>query len=406
MIKSIRQIIVRRIPYVLFNWRYMFPVQNSTLRLRRKVFLHAFPGRSRIIWILVALFNYTKWYLYNGWIQLFKVWKRFSPVLFAEAGILRKKQFIDLLKLVFVQTTPPQFYYSYRLYRYPAIEWISFIYTNELPNWHLIMSPMLSKKSRNILTDKAVFAQEMQKQGLPVIKGKDIHKGNRISKEQLFQQSSLFLKPLCGSQQMGVLRLLYRTSSGVYSLIISEDEEINNCEQIHSFIQALIKEQDYLIQPLLKNHPDLQAFSPFETLITIRLVTIWTGSKAKAVSAVLELPKDAYSGYIYALPVDIGDGRIKTIMDFPVTYPEDMRQVSRRFARQPVIYWNELVDTALRAHANFPDLFSIGWDLAVTPEGVKLIEGNINWAVAPHQIAGPDLMPVFVKYAQTNLAFK
>lgn len=58
-----------------------------------------------------------------------------------------------------------------------------------------------------------------------------------------------------------------------------------------------------------------------------------------------------------------------------------------------IIHWDEVVDIAQKAHSCFSDLFSIGWDLAVTPDGVRLIEGNINWAVDPHQINKPLLMP-------------
>nr|WP_319997136.1 sugar-transfer associated ATP-grasp domain-containing protein [uncultured Draconibacterium sp.] len=397
------RILRRNVPYAIFSWRYLLPGQSAVVRLHKLVFLHAFLGESRVVWFVIALFSYTRWFAFQGWIQLWTVWKKLSPVLQEETGITRNKQFADLLKLVFGQTTPPLFYYSYRLYCYSTIEWLNFIYTHELPNWHLLMSPNLGEKTRNTLTDKAVFAQEMQKRGLPVIKGDVIVKGSIVSNKQLFRQSSLFLKPLCGSQQNGIYRLFYQESSGGYSLILSEDDEINNCEQIITFVQSLINEQDYLVQPMLQNHPVLQVFSSFKTLITIRLITICTDNKAKAISAVLELPRNDYSGYIYALPVDVCEGIIEKITDFPVTYSDEMCQMLRRFVGQAVIHWRELVDVALRAHTNFSDLYSIGWDLAVTPEGVKLIEGNINWAVAPHQLNGPALMPYFIKYAKPNL---
>jgi hypothetical protein len=400
---SLWKILRRSVPYAIFSWRYLLPGQSQAVKLHKEVFLRADSNHLRTGWWVIAFYNYGKWYLFQGGISLFKTRGKYSPVLYNQAGISRKRQFADLLRLVFLHTTPAVYYYHYRLYRYSYRQWFDFIYTFELPSWHRAISPHISPETEKILSDKNAFAQKMQKQGFPIIEGKVISKGSRVSNEQLFRQSSLFLKPLCGSRQEGIFRIRYQTMPGVYSLIKSEDEEINDCERILSFVQSLINEQDYLIQPLLKNHPELQAFSPFENLITIRLITIWTGSKAKAVSAILELPKDAYSGYVYALPVDIKNGMIKAITDFPVTYTEDMRQVSSRFSGRQVIYWNELVDTALRAHANFPDLFSIGWDLAVTPEGVKLIEGNINWAVALHQIAGPDLMP---EYLKTNTEYR
>jgi hypothetical protein len=43
---------------------------------------------------------------------------------------------------------------------------------------------------------------------------------------------------------------------------------------------------------------------------------------------------------------------------------------------------------ALRAHRVFYDFPSVGWDVAVTPEGPVLIEGNYNWNVVLTQQAG------------------
>ncbi len=78
----------------------------------------------------------------------------------------------------------------------------------------------------------------------------------------------------------------------------------------------------------------------------------------------------------------------------------------KQFAGHDVIHWQELENTALQAHANFPDLFSIGWDLTVTPEGVKLIEGNINWAVNAPQMNEPALMPEYLLYARPKRNIK
>jgi hypothetical protein len=38
--------------------------------------------------------------------------------------------------------------------------------------------------------------------------------------------------------------------------------------------------------------------------------------------------------------------------------------------------WNEAVSVALRAHAAFPDLMIIGWDIALLESGALLVEGN------------------------------
>ena len=390
-------------PYAILSWRYLLPRQSAAVRLHKLFFLHAWPNRPRVVWLVIAVFSYTKWFVFQGWVQLLRVWKKLSPVLQKENGISRNKQFIGLLKLVFLQTTPPVYYYRYRLYRYTTLEWLNFIYTHELPNWHGVMSLGVSPKTTNLLSDKAAFAQEMQKQGLPVIDGIVIRKGSRLTQGQLFQQKSLFLMPLCGNRKIGAYGLEYHSSTDSYSLIISEDATVDSREELLSFFQSQIEKQDYLAQPFLLNHPDLQKLSEYHSLITFRVVTIWAENRVLPISAIAEFPVNDSSGYVYPLPVDLQNGTILALKEKSVT---TKREIEPKFEHVPghrIVHWHELVEIAQKAHAVFPDLFSIGWDLAVTPEGVKLIEGNINWAVAPHQLNGPVLMPAHISYARQDI---
>jgi len=399
----IRQLIKRSAPYAIFSWRYLSLKQSPSVRLHRLVFLDAQPALPRIGWWVIALYSYGIWFGFQGWIRLWKTWKKFSPILMEHSGISRTKQFLDLWRLVFLQTTPPIYYYRYRLYHYAPREWMDFIYTYELPTWHRVMSPNLSQKTATLLSDKAAFAQEMQKQGLPVINGMVIPKGSCVSKEQLFQQSSLFLKPLCGSRKIDAFRLEYNESSDTYKLVVSADKMITTQEQITAFFQTLVKKHDYIMQPLLNNHPTLQVFSSFEVLITIRMITVWTGSKAQAVSAVIELPADAYSNRVYILPVDIQSGVIMPVEETVFSVLNDTALTLKNLTGNKVVHWEELVDISQKAHACFSDIFSVGWDLAATPDGVRLIEGNFNWAVDPHQMNKPLLMPSHILYARPDI---
>ncbi len=44
-----------------------------------------------------------------------------------------------------------------------------------------------------------------------------------------------------------------------------------------------------------------------------------------------------------------------------------------------VPYWEDVKGCALRAMEHMPELGYVGWDIAVTPEGPELIEGNCHW---------------------------
>ncbi len=44
-----------------------------------------------------------------------------------------------------------------------------------------------------------------------------------------------------------------------------------------------------------------------------------------------------------------------------------------------VPYWKEVIACAMKAMERMPELGYVGWDIAVTPKGPELIEGNCHW---------------------------
>ena len=41
--------------------------------------------------------------------------------------------------------------------------------------------------------------------------------------------------------------------------------------------------------------------------------------------------------------------------------------------------WEEICDLAVSVAPHFLPMRSIGWDIALTPEGPKIVEGNARW---------------------------
>ena len=50
-------------------------------------------------------------------------------------------------------------------------------------------------------------------------------------------------------------------------------------------------------------------------------------------------------------------------------------------------YWKEVIELVKTSHKAIIGLQSIGWDVAITPSGPVLIEGNDNWEIANPQDA-------------------
>ena len=66
--------------------------------------------------------------------------------------------------------------------------------------------------------------------------------------------------------------------------------------------------------------------------------------------------------------------------------------VPELFPEARVPRWSDLLAAAIRFHTVLPELGSIGWDIALTPDGPLVLEGNDNWDMVVAQVlAGPYL---------------
>ena len=391
-----QQVLKRKIPHAIFSWRYLMPGQSDAVKLHRKVFLNAWPQLPRYVWCLIALYSYSLWYFFYAWQAIYSVWKKNSEALCQDARVSRGKQLADLFLLAFLHSSPPQFYYYYRLYCYAECDWLNFVYTHELPHWHNIMSPCMGKRSVQLMAHKHEFAIEMAKHGMPVVITKQFVKaGETLSDDEIFSTQSIFLKPEHGSRKTGCYELEYNHRNKQYRL---NNEDGNACydkNTIRSKINKSINEQNYLIQPLLYNHPELEKRCGCKPLITVRLITAVVENTTRVVSGVLEVPTCSGFNQVFSITIDIANGALKA---FPrhIRPATDERQESlRKLIGFQLPHWDEVISTAKLAHKQLMDIATIGWDLAITEKGVKLLEGNINWGVAAHQMEDSTLIKQF-----------
>lgn len=166
--------------------------------------------------------------------------------------------------------------------------------------------------------------------------------------------------------------------------------------EIMEFINDLLTRKTYLFQPLLQNHPNKQAITGVKDLITIRLVTIRKTEEFKAISAVLEIPLQNHTKNYCILPIDMESGTVKHFDENEFKLPLFDTIDFNLLKDYKLPFWKEAKDCGLQAHQQMLDVFSVGWDVAITTNGVVLIEGNFNWDVTPHQKNGPTLIQNFV----------
>ena len=385
------RILRRKVPHAVLSWRYFLPDQGRNAGLHRKAFLSAWSRYPRPVWILIALFSYGLWYSLYAWLQVFSARRNREPGLEEKQGVSALRQLFGLMALAYGHATPPCYYYRYRLHRLPESRWLDFIFTHELPHWHRAMSPGLRERSSRLMAQKHEFALEMEKMRLPAVETRVLLRRGEPVPERLFGGRSFFLKPESGSRKEGCFELRFDPVDGTY--VLEGGETVSGEINILIALMRQVAGRDYIAQPLLRNHPELATRCGAGRLATIRLVTVRGAVKGKAIRACLEIPVEGSPGRIFPMNIDIANGRLSRFQEDIGKAPERLRASLDSLQEFRMPLWKEVVATAEAAHGTFRDLYSIGWDLAVTDQGVKLLEGNINWAVAVHQLSGRPLLP-------------
>lgn len=382
-------------PFGVLNSQTLFN-SSSVYLLHRSALWNNHQYLPRWAWWIYLVYSYACWFLFIGWKQLFKVWSNKCVEYERTENVARWQQLKGLFKLTFYYTTPPHFFYLFKLHRYDSAQWRNYLFPHELPGLHIHLSDGISEASHQLLADKFQFAKLMQKHGIPAFEGYRAGKQEKLKKEQLFQGKSLFLKPVHGSRQIHNYPLLYDAETQGYQLILSKSQSINNQNEIKDYIQNLVILQDYLIQPLYQTHKSLQKLTAVNDLITIRLISVLKNSAIHTVSAVLEIPTEQHGKSYFILPIGVSNGKVDLSLVSRFKQAQLTTLNLTAFTNYQIPYWKDVCTYAQKAHQLFPDVYSVGWDFAITSEDIQLIEGNFNWDVRQHQMQGPDLINWFV----------
>lgn len=319
------------------------------------------------------------------------VLKRRKKKLLNSESVSVWKEISDVLRLTFTMTTPPHFYYTYRLYLYSRAQWWDFIFTHEVNAWHSQWNAEISEKARRLMQDKKMFADYGLSQGFPTISTKKLED---ISCFLLtIKNTPQFIKPRIGSRNEKGYAITALAKSGAYSVVSPYVNKVFSKSKLLSWLAELCNEDEFIYQDLLENSNQVERFTNTNRLITFRIVSVVVEGIPKILAATMELPVGG--GYMLPVMIDRQDGSL--------TLPE-LKNAKLSEKNSDVIncegtvlsIWPDLKRVALSAHSGVLDVPTIGWDLVHTENGCYLLEGNLNWGVAPHQLTGPNLMPEFI----------
>lgn len=377
-------------PFGILHPKYFGTSSNPQINLHKKIFWFTLRRQS-LSWTIYNLYSWISWYLLFAWFRSIKVWNRKKNSI---NHISKANQLKSLLYISFVHGIRPISYYQYQLFKYPKQQWSDFIFQQELPHLHRMYSPNITKNTRKLLQDKDYFASEIRLAGLPSINGKKISKGTLLNEKTLFTNQSLFIKPVSGSGQKDNFTLQYSHKNDTYTLMNRHGLSINNKAEILQLLNDLLRDNDFLIQKLLENHELTQSLTSSPDLITIRLITFHRQEKISVASALIEIPLKPNSTYYCVQSIDINSGVIEINQENELDKIQESINIDILKDFQ-LPFWREICEHCINAHNKVKDVYSVGWDIAITADGVKLLEGNFNWNVVPHQLNGPGLIDRF-----------
>jgi len=140
-----------------------------------------------------------------------------------------------------------------------------------------------------------------------------------------------------------------------------------------------------LVEEYIVQHPDMMRLSP-SGINTVRLITQETNGRIEVLAARLRISinsnVDNMAAGNAASPVDPITGKVTGPAVFSDITKPDITVHPVTGVEIPgfqLPFWNEILEMVKKAAMSIPENRSIGWDVAITPKGPLLVEGNHNW---------------------------
>ena len=182
------------------------------------------------------------------------------------------------------------------------------------------------------------------------------------------------------SQDVFVKKLYGECGDGCYLVRSGED------------VQTILREAKgsaYILQNRVEQHEEINRVNP-SCINTIRIITI--------------VGKKSHEPHVFAHYMRVGcnainDNRATGGVGVAITDDGYMQKygvghhkveaihsvTGHVYEGTKIPYWDEVKDLVVKAHRAIPEVVSIGWDVAITPNGPVLIEGNDNWEISRAQ---------------------
>jgi len=167
---------------------------------------------------------------------------------------------------------------------------------------------------------------------------------------------------------------------------------INNGEIPFDEWMEETKAEPYLLQEYIIQHEEINRINP-HTVNTLRVITTRWNEKTNILAAMIRMGVEGQivdnasdGGTFVGINIDTGK-----MMEYGYYYekPREKCHPDTGFVYKDVQipYWNETVELVTKLHPIIFGLSTIGWDVAITETGPKIVEMNWNYSIKGIQIA-------------------
>jgi hypothetical protein len=306
-------------------------------------------------------------------------------------GRSRLQQLGDQLRLAVTSGLLPPWYYIFELYRPGEMGLARCYLTRGQTKRGAYRILAEARGSSSPLSDKeafALFCAERRIAALPVLlSAHDGELRGEVTSVHALPRCDLFVKPVRARGGRGAERWdhagrgLYRHCSGRQL----------SAAQFLERLRAMSGVQPLLVQERARNHPAMSDLTN-GALNTIRMISCLDEHDRPEIMAAVqrmavgtnETVDNVHAGGM-GVPIDLASGRLLQGTDMGIDahmgWIDFHPTTGGRITGRALPMWEETCALVRTAHFAFSDWVVIGWDVAVTADGPRLVEGN----------SGPDI---------------
>lgn len=281
-------------------------------------------------------------------------------------GGMTLRYFADAMKCSYEHGTSPENYFVLRFFELSQEERETYLTSGRSKKADKYLNRNASEEDRKTLASKHLFNKAFK--GL--VKREFVYAPEADFDEfQAFckANSEFIIKPDKGTQGKGVKKV---------SALEIEDKK--------SFFSELQK-SSFLIEQVIKQHSELSKINPY-SINSIRINAARGDKGITLIGACIkcgvgnQISDNFHAGGI-AYPVDLKTGRI--------TGPGRNNADLNEFKYHPgtgiempgfkIPMWDKVIECVYKGMDMVKSLGYIGWDIALTPDGPEIIEGNFSW---------------------------